>query len=376
MRKAFTFGILAAGLAWRNWHNWQGDQHKLAHHQTTKLSVPPLEQWQDRPTVSILVAAWNEGASVAALIQSFYALRYPHKQLVVCAGGTDDTFAIAQSAADERVVVVKQVAGMGKQRALHHAFPATTGDIIFLTDADCILDDDSFERTILPLTSGATEVSTGESRPLATQLDNPFIVWQAVGRLYNLLGARKTADGLLGRNCAVTRHLLERSAGLAAEAFTGTDYVLAKKLMAHGATIRHVSHSRIETRYPTTARAYIRQQRRWLRNVAWQGARFGAWGEVRQSLQTSLIGFVMLSLPLIGLFFPPLLFVWGALLWQMCLARLRYWHVGNELLREDEATYRPKFAHTLYLPYFILLDFIAWVSTLFDYVSAQRRATW
>lgn len=323
------------------------------------------------PPVSILVAAWNEGTRIEQLICSFQALRYPNKQLVICAGGTDNTFARAQAHASDQIVVVQQQAGMGKQRALHHAFPHTEGEIIYLTDADCLLDDDSFERTIAPLVLGHARASTGESRPLDRQLDNPFVVWQAVGRLYGALGAGEMTDGLLGRNCAVMRDLLIESGGLSADARTGTDYVLAKTLLAHGATIYHAPHSRIQSHFPTTARAYIRQQRRWLRNVAWQGARFGAWREVRQSLQTSLIGLMMITLPVVGLLFPPLMLLWGLLLWQSLLARWRYWRIGCILLDVDAT--RP---HLYTLPLFTLLDFAAWASVLPDYVSATRRGEW
>lgn len=361
----------AAYIGRRNWRQRQRDRAQLAAYIAQSDARPALPVWTDLPTVSILVAAWNEEAHLGRFLDSFHALRYPHKQLVLCAGGNDATGKIAQAAAGDSVIVVPQASGMGKQRALHHAFRQTTGKLIFLTDADCILDDDSFERTIYPLANAGASVSTGDSQPRREQLTDTFVIWQAVTRLYGVLNAAATAQGLLGRNCAMRRDLLVASGGLAADAVTGTDYVLAKKLLAQGATIERITRSRIQTDFPETPRDYIRQQRRWLRNVAWQGQRFGAWAEVRTSVQTSLIGLMMLVLPLIGVLFPPLLLVWGLLLWQTLLARWRYWQVGCVLLG-----IRPKPIHLLHLPMMTLLDFTSWAATLGDYAIKARRDQW
>lgn len=364
------FAGLVAVAAY-NWRQWQRDKERLA--QVCQAPpLPPLEEWSQLPLVSVLVAAWNEAHFIERHIESFLALRYPHKELVLCAGGVDGAFDLARKYEGTMVKILEQLPGEGKQKALARSLPHTCGDIIFLTDADCLLDDDAFERTIHPLVSEAEQVATGGSSPLPYQLDNPFVLSQAASQLYSSAHMPQYLTGLLGRNCAVVRSLLESSSALAADAPTGTDYVTAKILLASGARIRHVPQSRIATYYPTTVGQYVKQQRRWLRNVVLHGRRFGAVDEVQASLRTSATGLVMLLLPPIGLLLAPwLLVVWTILAAHAFLARLRYLRFTavqqrRSLRLADAAIQVP----------LLLLDFVAWTHPLNDYLRHRNRWSW
>ena len=367
------------GVAWHNWRLWQRNKRLLVEKKRA-APLPALEGWPELPLVSVLVAAWNEIEHIDQHIQSFLALRYPNKELILCAGGADGTYQQAKRYVGPQVRVFEQQAGEGKQRALHRCLPHTRGALIFLTDADCVLDNESFERTLYPVAAGIEHVCTGSSRPDSTQLSNPFVVAQVASQLYSDLHRSTYAAGLLGRNCAVNRSLLEQSKGLAAPAPTGTDYVLAKMLVRAGARIRQVPESRIVTDYPTTTQAYVRQQRRWIRNVGLHGVRFGAYSEVRASLQSSLIGLMMLLLPwgwLIGL--KAALLLWVLLLWHGVLSRVRYLYLCyNCLVPDTAAMFRItiQIKQLMLQPVMLFLDFFAWTQPLRDYVLPKRQKEW
>lgn len=370
-RLALPLGLLGlAAVAAHNWRLWQRDKAFLAQRAAPE-PLPPLREWPELPLVSVLVAAWNEAANIDRHIESFLALRYPHKELVLCAGGDDGTLERAARRAGRSVKVLRQEPGEGKQRALARALAETRGEIIFLTDADCRLADEPFERTLRPVAAGEEQVATGGSRPFDGQLADPFAFTQAASQLYSAMHGPDYAPGILGRNCAVRRTLLERTAALDAPAPTGTDYVLAKTLAAAGAAIRQAPHSRMPTEYPTTARQYLRQQRRWLRNVVLHGRRFGATDEVRASLRTSLTGVGMLLLPLGALISPWLAAVWGVMFGQALCARLRYLGFTAAVLGRSA---RPRdFAWQGPL---LLLDFAAWTGPLIDYARQRGRWVW
>ncbi|MBE2234080.1 MAG: glycosyltransferase [Anaerolinea sp.] len=371
-RWALPLGLLGlAAVAVYNARLWPRDRAFLAARPEPQ-PLPPLEAWPDLPLVSVLVAAWNEAAHVERHIASFQALRYPHKELVLCAGGDDGTYALASRLAGPAVRVLRQAPGEGKQRALARAFPEARGEIIFLTDADCLLADEPFERTLWPVAAGAEQVTTGGSRPFDQQLADPFVFTQAAAPLYASLHGPEYASGILGRNCAARRALLAQTAALDAPAPTGTDYVLAKTLLATGARIRHAPESLMPTEYPTTARAYLRQQRRWLRNVALHGRRFGALDEARASLQSSLVGLAMLLWPGLGLLLSPwLLAVWGILVGQALFARLRYLSFAGAVLKRPVQPADVSWQGPL-----LLLDFVAWAQPLVDYLRSQDRWRW
>ena len=124
--------------------------------------MPPLDAWPELPLVSVLVAAWNEAAHINRHIESFLALRYPNKELVLCAGGNDGTLDLAYACAGPQVELLPQAPGEGKQRALARSFHQARGEVIFLTDADCELADEPFERTLWPVIGYGEQVATGK----------------------------------------------------------------------------------------------------------------------------------------------------------------------------------------------------------------------
>lgn len=367
--KLFLLGL--AGVAVHNWRRWQRDIALLAR-QKEPEPLPPPDTGADLPPVSVLVAAWNEADGIADHIESFQRLRYPRKELVLCAGGEDGTHDLAASYAADRVIVLRQEPGEGKQRALRRCLERATGDIIFLTDADCLLDDDAFERTLAPIIHEGEAVATGTSRPLPSQYANPFVLHQWFTQAGGTARRAAYVDGILGRNAALRRGALEAAGGFDAEVRTGTDYVLAKQLLRQGCRIRHVPDSAVETPFPETLARYRRQHNRWLRNVVVHGLRFGDYGEVLRCMIPSLLGSLMLAAPLAALVLGPVALAgWLLLFLHALLSRVRYMRFGELLTRcpfPGEAYAR--------LPLYLLADFATWATTLLQYLSAGGRRQW
>jgi len=356
------------GVAAYNWRQWQRDKALLAQ-RGDPPPRPPLEEWPALPLVSVLVAAWNEEEFVQRHIESFLALRYPHKELVLCAGGNDGTYEIARRRAGEGVVVLEQQAGEGKQAALRRCLAEAGGELIFLTDADCLLNDEAFTRTLAPLVLEREAAATGRSRPLAEQLAEPFTVYQWCTDIYVAAQYGDYVPGLLGRNCAVTRRALEQIDGFKVNVRTGTDYHMAKSLLKQGYRIRYVGDSTIESRYPASVRSYWRRQSRWVRNLIVQGPAFGDYDLVKAALRTSLIGVMMLGLPLFVLWIGPVAVVlWAILFGQSFLAKLRYARFAQLDRRVPVGV-----AQIVMTPVFMIVDYIAWTLPLVDLMLHRRR---
>jgi len=356
------------GVAAYNWRQWQRDKALLAREEEPE-QLPPLEAWPDLPLASVLVAAWNEADMIEQHIESFLALRYSRKELILCAGGSDGTYEIARRHAGERVVVLEQQAGEGKQVALRRCLAEAGGELIFLTDADCLLNDEAFTRTLAPLVLEREAAATGRSRPLAEQLAEPFTVYQWCTDIYVAAQYGHYVPGILGRNCAVTRQALEQIDGFKANVRTGTDYHMAKSLLKQGYRIRYVGDSTIESRYPATVRSYWRRQSRWVRNLMIRGPAFGAHDEVVMALRTSLVGLTMLLSPMAALLAGPVVLAsWGVLFFQAFLAKMRYAGFARLLLRAP-VTVR----QLVWTPAYLLADFIAWSRPLVDLVLDRER---
>ncbi len=360
----FFLGLTAVSL----WFCWKRRQDQaLARRLQTEKSEPV--EWVPGPKVSVLVAAWNEADVIAEHIESFLRLRYPNRELILCAGGNDGTCEIASQHAGGQVLLLEQQPGEGKQRALQRCLEKAGGEIIFLTDADCLLDDDTFGRTLAPLLEGE-DVTTGTSRPLRSQLHNPFVAHQWYTNLFVDARRPEFISGILGRNCALKREALQQIGGFGAQVYTGTDYHTAKLLLRHGFDMRYVQDSAVQTRYPATFRSYWRRQSRWVRNLMVHGPAFGAYDELAMALRTSLVGWTMLLLPLISLAAGPIvLAVWGVLLGHAFLAKLRYAHFAR-LYQGIEIPLK----QYLLIPLYSFVDFIAWSLPLLDMLI--RRHQW
>jgi cellulose synthase/poly-beta-1,6-N-acetylglucosamine synthase-like glycosyltransferase len=330
-----------------------------------------------------LAAAWNEGRLVRRFIESVLGLSYPNYELVLCAGGEDDTWKIASEYQGEKLILLEQQPGEGKQHSLQRSLEKASGEIIYLIDADCQISNETFTWTLAPIINqGEQAVSGSLYTPFPEQLNNPFVISQCATRLYAALHQPRYGTGLQGANSAIARQALEQAGGFRSEVRTGTDYDLAKRLWQHGIRIRFEENSSILSEFPTRLSVYYRQQARWVRNVVIHGLRYKAYNEVLACLRTSLVGAGMLFLPVfcLGLsFFPGIareialvlisgwvfvaLFAFLSRLRYLSVARL-YWGVrypGRALPR---------------LLFFLWIDFIAWTIPLGEYAVRSLRNRW
>lgn len=236
------------------------------------------------PVVSFLVPAWNEAHNVDACIRSILSLRYPNKELILCAGGGDGTLALCQQYVGDGVIVLEQSPGEGKQGALRRCFAHSSGEILFQTDADCILDDACVEATLAPLLFENEDAVTGFWQPFEFYIRRPFIEFQWANHLRYQAEKPDYAETLDGRNSAIRRDALIRAGAFQNDAVIGTDYVLSQRLKAAGYCIHSVTASRVQTEYPVEFPDYLKQGSRWYRNRLLQGLKFRQWQDVFTSL--------------------------------------------------------------------------------------------
>ena len=112
---------------------------------------------------------------------------------------------------------------------------------------------------------------------------------------FTLIAAITLALGM-GANSAILRQAVEQAGGFNAALRTGGDYDLGKRLLRQQKRVRYEVEASFPIEFHTDVRGYLRQQARWIRNVAVHGLRFGAYREVASSLSCSFVGFAMLLL--------------------------------------------------------------------------------
>jgi len=94
------------------------------------------------PTVSVLIAAYNEEPVICRTIESVLAMDYPLEEVIVVDDGSKDgtSRVVREAFADDpRVRLIEQDNG-GKSSALNHGIGLASGEILFCIDADTQLD--------------------------------------------------------------------------------------------------------------------------------------------------------------------------------------------------------------------------------------------
>ncbi len=116
------------------------------------------------PTVSIVIAAFNESRAIGATIENKVALDYPRDRVqivVVSDGSTDGTDDIIRTFGDRGVQYLRQDPRSGKTAALNRALAHATGEIVVFSDANSIYDAAAVRRLVRVFADPAVGYATG-----------------------------------------------------------------------------------------------------------------------------------------------------------------------------------------------------------------------
>jgi succinoglycan biosynthesis protein ExoA len=279
-------------------------------------------------TVTVAIPAWNEAATIAAVVQRFLQSAYPNlvQVLVSDGGSTDGTCEqVKQLAAqDSRVTLLHNPAKI-QSHALNQMLAAATGDIFLRADAHCDYAPDYIERCVTALqTSGALNVG-GAQRFVAQTPFQAGIALASRSPLGN--GGAKYRDPhysgfadtvFLG---CFWRKTLEDLNGFNTEAVTNQDAELNLRLLAQQPNAIYVSADIQVWYYPRrTPQALWRQYFRYGRGRVLTAQRHPGRSPLRTRLPALGLGLLLLILLGLALLINP----FTALLLTLGLALLPF----------------------------------------------------
>jgi glycosyltransferase involved in cell wall biosynthesis len=134
--------------------------------------------------VSFIVPAYNEGRTIAEVLERVDALELDKQIVVVDDGSTDETPEILERWRSDRdgVVIVRQ-SNRGKGAAVRAAIPHLDGDVTVIQDADLEYDPADVPELIEPIARGAADVVYG-SRLSGGRTQRAYLVWHLVGNRF------------------------------------------------------------------------------------------------------------------------------------------------------------------------------------------------
>ena len=221
-------------------------------------------------TVTVVIPAHNEAATIAATMAGVAALDGPVVQVIIAENGSsDDTADVARAVSVLHPHIawdVRELGPVGKATALNTCLPDVVGDVVVVLDADTLLDA-RFLHAVLPhfdepsVGAVAGNVKVGNRRSMLGRLQAyEYVVSLGLDRRAQAqLGVVSVVPGAAG---AFRHDALLRVGGWPSRTLT-EDADLTVELLAAGWDVPYESHAVSWTEAPATAREILRQRRRW-----------------------------------------------------------------------------------------------------------------
>ena len=253
------------------------------------------------PTVTIIVAAYNEEGVIAEKIENTLKLEYPrdHLQILVVADGSSDrTELISRTYGAEGVAVLADPVRAGKSAAINHGAGVANGDILVLSDANANYRPDAIEKLVRNFGDPTVGVASGRK----TVISGAGEFAQAEGSYWKYESFIKSSEtrsgstaGVVGEIIAIRRELFERIP----QNIINDDFFLALTAMRKGYRVIYEREA-VSWELPSNSMADDALRRRRITAGRYQQLfMLGLWGKVGASNLFRIVShkFLRLLLP-------------------------------------------------------------------------------
>ena len=199
-----------------------------------KAGGPKAVEASSLPTVSLVVAAYNEASCIQEKVRNSLALQYPADRfevLIGSDGSTDGTDDLVRAAGDARVRL-SAAARAGKTTVLNRCIPTAQGDIVVLSDANTMIEPDAIQKLVRHFEDPDVGVVCGKLRLFnPTKQDyeeSAYWNYESLIKLYE--GRQGAVMGANGGLYAIRRRLFTQ---LPASTIVD-DFVIPMRILEHG----------------------------------------------------------------------------------------------------------------------------------------------
>ena len=195
-----------------------------------------------QPSVSLIIPAYNEAASMAAKLENSLELDYPRallEILVISSGSDDGTETIAQGYAPAGVRTIVQASRAGKEAAMQEAVRHARGEILVFTDANAMLNRDAIGLMVRWFADPEVGCVAGEKLVSAGSAESSGAGEGAYWRYESML---KRLDSTVGSTMGAAGELCAIRAGLMTAREHDNiieDFVLSMRVVEAGYRIVH-----------------------------------------------------------------------------------------------------------------------------------------
>jgi cellulose synthase/poly-beta-1,6-N-acetylglucosamine synthase-like glycosyltransferase len=178
-----------------------------------RLRPRPLLRQTITPSVSIIIAARNEEATLPAKLENLYHLDYPRErlQIVIASDGSTDRTADILREQGSSIVPVILDRSSGKASALNTAVQHSTGELLIFLDARQLIDSNTVSELVSCFGDPEVGAASGEllleSSSGGMSADALGIYWKIEKAVRKLESASGSVVGVTGAIYAIRREL-------------------------------------------------------------------------------------------------------------------------------------------------------------------------
>lgn len=212
----------------------------------SKVKPSPAPYAFTEPSVTLLIAAYNEAQNIREKLDNTLKIDYPREklQIIVTADGSDDgTDGIVRQYAYEGIELMYTPARSGKMAAINRAMPAVNGKIVVFSDANNIFDPKAILKLVTPFSDPSVGCVTGskiilEGDGILNRSEGLYWKYESFIRKYET--ATGNCTGVNGEILAVRRDLFEPPP----EHIINDDLYMALQIIRKGLRVVYVPEAR------------------------------------------------------------------------------------------------------------------------------------
>jgi cellulose synthase/poly-beta-1,6-N-acetylglucosamine synthase-like glycosyltransferase len=227
----------------------------------TSVRVDPF-----RDPVTIVVAAYNEEANIAATLTSLLASDYPDFEVIVVDDGSTDATAEILAGYADRVTVLRQ-SNAGKAAALSYGLSRARYDVLVMVDGDTVFEPTTLAALVAPMSDPAVGAVAGNTKVanrrgmLGRWQHLEYVIGMNLDRrMFQLLDCMPTVPGAVG---GFRREALAAVRGGVPTRTLAEDTDLTMAINLSGWRVVYAADAIAWTEAPSSLRALARQRFRW-----------------------------------------------------------------------------------------------------------------
>jgi cellulose synthase/poly-beta-1,6-N-acetylglucosamine synthase-like glycosyltransferase len=353
-----------------------------------KIIRRPVQTAEIEPSVTMILSAYNEEKEIAQKIENSLALDYPagkFEMIVVSDSSTDATDEIIQRYADRGVKYLRQEPQQGKTSALNWAVPQASGELIFFTDANAMMEPDALRKLVRNFADEKVGYVCGHARyrnrDESLVGDNESTYWDYETKLR---ADENTTGNIVGSDGAI--YMLRKELFTPLQKSDINDFVNPLQVIAKG--YRGVFEAEAVC-YENVGVTHDEEFRRKVRIVNRSLNGFFRVKSVMNPFKTGSFAFKIISHKLLRWFVPVFMlsaFIANLALWgstwyysSLLIGQLVFYltaFIGYEITQSEKVTSGGLLAKILHITFFFSMVNLASLLGIWRYLKGDVQVTW